>query len=448
MTDVSMADILFSREERVRIQGEISKRFSCPIISFTMNIAGPKKNSSLIARAFSLGIKSLDAAIDSKKILYKHIDKASPTGPLAIFAVNENSHKLKEICTEIEEKNAIGRLFDMDVIDESLNKIEREHERCCIICGAAGRTCAAGRLHPLDEITAKMKQIMTDALLDHDASRIAEIASQSLINEVKTTPKPGLVDMRNNGSHKDMSMVTFERSAVALTGYFKDCVLIGNLLASVEYNELFLALRNAGIKAEECMYKATNGVNTHKGAIYSFGILCSAIGRIWSPDKCSPDINSILDEAANIAKTAIEVDLSKVVGTTAGERMYLERGNLGIRGEAASGFTSVRNISLPIYKEMISNGISSNDAGVISLLNLIANIEDSTIYNRGGFEAVDFARHYAHDLLKNNRLPSIADIEEMDDVFIKKNLSAGGSADLLAVTYFLYETEKNCDEQI
>ena len=447
MTEVSMADILACREERVRIQNEISKSFSCPIISFTMNIAGPQKNSPLIMRAFSLGLQDLYAAIDPQSILYQHIDKTSPTGPLAILSIKDDANKLKAICTEIEEKTALGRLFDMDVLDTELKKIERETERCCIICGAMGRSCAAGRVHPLNEIVTKMNKIMLDAVVAQDASCIASIAVESLIEEVKTTPKPGLVDMRNNGSHNDMTPETFERSAKALEDYFKTCVVIGKQHASREYSELFLALKKAGIEAEDRMYEATNGVNTHKGAIFSFGIICGAIGRLWLPERSVANTELLLTEAAKIAKHSIDIDLASADGSTAGERMYLENGDMGIRGEAASGFSSVSNISLPTYRNLLKTGMSSNDAGAIALIYLIASIEDSSIYNRGGISGVEFAKEYANHLIRNDRIPSIDEIEEMDNLFIKKNLSAGGAADLLALTYFLYNIEKIRDEQ-
>jgi holo-ACP synthase/triphosphoribosyl-dephospho-CoA synthase len=398
-------------------------------------------------RAFSLGLQDLYKEIDPQGILYQHIDKTSPTGPLAILAVDRDAYDLKDICTGIEEKTALGRLFDMDVLDENLNKIGRKSERCCLVCGASGRFCTAGRIHPIDEITAKMNRIMFDALIDQDASYIASIAVQSLIQEVKTTPKPGLVDMRNNGSHGDMTLDTFERSANALMDYFKECVIIGHLHASSVQSELFFSLKKAGIEAENRMYKATGGVNTHKGAIFSFGIICGAIGKLWSPENPVSDTDSLLNEAAKIAKFAIERDLVRADGSTAGERMYLESGATGIRGEAASGFASVSGISLPMYSQLVEKGFSRNDAGAITLIHLIAIVDDTSIFNRGGISSINFAKQYANDLIRNEKIPSISEIEEMDEIFIQRNLSAGGSADLLAVTYFLYELEKNCDEQ-
>ncbi len=441
MIDISLSDILLAREERVRLQSEISKRYRCPIISFTMNIAGPRKNSPLIERAFTQGLGHLDNAIDAEKIVLKHVQKDLQAGPLAIYAVNENASQLKDICVEIEEKTALGRLFDMDVIDESFQKLCRDRERACIVCGAQGRACAAGRLHSLGEITAKMNSLMTEGLFKNDASQIAELARQSLLQEVKTTPKPGLVDLRNNGSHTDMTIETFERSANALFDYFIECIEIGRDTEDIPDEQAFSALRKAGLEAESRMYGATGGVNTHKGAIYSFGILCGAIGRLWTPELIIPDTHMLLIEASNIAKNAIKTDLINANGSTAGERMYLELGATGIRGEAASGFASVQNVSLPVYRSLLESGESINTAGAITLLHLIASVDDTVIYNRGGKEGLEFAKEYARNLLQNKKIPQIDQIEEMDEMFIQKNLSAGGSADLLAVTYFIHGLE-------
>ena len=442
MTDISLSDILAAREERVRLQKEIIDCFHCPIISFTMNIAGPRKNSALIRRAFKIGIDFLDDNISQEKILFKHIDLSNKAGPLAIYAVDATPRFLKKICIEAEEKTALGRLFDMDVIDLSFEKLSRERERGCIVCGAPGRACAAGRLHSVDEIVAKMNQIMTDGVLEYDANRFSLLVKDSLIREVRTTPKPGLVDLRNNGSHKDMTVRTFEDSANALVGYFNESFIIGNKLSSSTSEALFLELRKAGIEAEKTMYQVTGGVNTHKGAIFSFGIICGALGSLWTPERPIPHLEELLGQASNIAKCALLSDFKSPSGLTAGERMYISLGLTGIRGEAASGFRSVKEISLPIYSQLLNEGLMQNNAGVITLLRLIATINDTAIYNRGGMDGLSFARTQAKDLLQKKRIPEISEIESVDDIFIQNNLSAGGSADLLAITYFLYELNK------
>ena len=104
------------------------------------------------------------------------------------------------------------------------------------------------------------------------------------------------------------------------------------------------------------------------------------------------------------------------------------------------GFPSVRDIALPSYRKYLSEGKNKNDAGAFALLHLIANIYDTCIFKRGGDEAVAYARERARALLLSGEL-TLAEVRALDDDFTKRNLSPGGSADLLAITYFLSELE-------
>ena len=107
------------------------------------------------------------------------------------------------------------------------------------------------------------------------SSNIAELAVSALLAEVWTTPKPGLVDRNNNGAHTDMDLTMFERSALALETSFLQCAEAGECLKH-DLPILAAKLRTIGLQAESRMYEATGGVNTHKGAIFSMGILCAA----------------------------------------------------------------------------------------------------------------------------------------------------------------------------
>ncbi len=436
--EITLKEILDAREERVRMQTEIQRENPYPLICFTMNIAGPIKTSPLIVRAFEYGLKELENAIEKYGIA-KQITEYKNYGPMSLLSVMADAQDIKDICVSIEESCPLGRLFDMDVIDVDGKKLERKKERCCIICGSAGRVCAAGRLHSVEELQSKTQDIIYEHFAKIDSVKFAELAKKSLIEEVHTTIKPGLVDLSNNGSHKDMNTQTFEDSANALVGYFEKCIKIGINSAKTTPEDTFCALRKAGLEAEKDMYKATNGVNTHKGIIYSMGVILGAIGRLWKPDSPIPQTDDILAECSAMTKTAVEKDFADIDDSTAGGRLFLKRGIRGIRGEVADGFPSVKNIALPIYKSELESGKNKNDAGVMTLLHLIAKIYDTSIYNRGGDEGVTYAKEYANNLLCTS--PTIKDIEEMDKAFIAKNLSPGGCADLLAITYFLSNLE-------
>ena len=127
----------------------------------------------------------------------------------------------------------------------------------------------------------------------------------------------------------------------------------------------------------------------------------------------------------------------KANGKTAGEIAYIKYGARGIRGEAIDGFPTLKAIAIPVYKRALEKE-NKNDAGVITLLHLIANIYDTCLYKRGGNEGVAYARSYAGALTSKRNI-TLDDVRRMDADFIEKNLSPGGSADLLALTYFLSE---------
>ncbi len=441
MTEVTLNQILNARDERAKKQKSIFSRFKYPLISFTMNIAGPIKTSPLIERAFYEGIKLLKENLIYEEIAYEDI-AIEITGCEAMFSVNADASKLKDICICIEDSLSIGRLFDMDVIDIDEKKLERKNVRGCLVCGAPGRTCAAGRVHSVNELQIATKEIIENYFFLQDKKRYASLAVKSLLDEVHTTPKPGLVDCRNNGSHNDMDIHLFIKSANALKPYFEECFSIGKETSHLSHDEAFTFLRNAGIFAEQTMYNTTGGVNTHKGAIYSMGILCASIGRLWTPESPIADVSHICLESADIARNAIIKDFEQMNSTTAGERLYIKYGLTGIRGEVASGFNSVLKFGLPCYESLREKNYTQNDAGAIALLHFIANVEDTNIYHRGGINGAKYAIQTTRNLLKEHQEPQMKQIEALDDEFIKQNLSPGGCADLLAITYFLYSLKR------
>lgn len=433
--EVSLHDILNAREARAQQQKQLLAKYRLPLVCFTMNIAGPVKTTPLIQRGFYAGLEQLDRQLPFEQICFQQVQEL-PTGCEAVFAVDLPARELKRLCTDIEENHSLGRLFDMDVIDTDGRKLERETQRGCIVCGAPGRLCAASRAHSVQQLQAVTTQLLEQYFFPFD---LASTAVQSLIDEVHTTPKPGLVDRRNNGSHKDMDIPLFEASAQALRPYFEACVRIGQNTAQLPPEETLPLLRAAGMEAEEAMFRTTGGVNTHKGAIYTLGLLCGSIGRLWSAQNPTPDVDTILAECKKMVGPSVQADLAAATGKTAGERLYLQYGIRGIRGEAADGFPSVKNIGLPHFRQALANGLSQNDAGVLTLLHLIAQVQDTTLYHRGGCDGAQWAAAAAKKLLP---CPSNAQIAQLDDAFIARNLSPGGCADLLAATYFLHSFVK------
>ncbi len=441
---VTLPQMLAARETRVFRQQALLAQYHAPLVCFTMNIAGPIKNSPLIRRGFRLGCRDLENALrrDGAAVLHKEITDAA-TGNEAFYAVDMDLLRLKKLTAELEDAAPMARLFDMDVLDESGEKIDRTAlalpVRRCLLCGAPAKECARSRRHTVAELQAKTTELLQTALDEHDAETIAQQATRALLFEVTTTPKPGLVDRRNTGSHRDMDSFTFMSSAAVLYPYFKKCAEQGlrDAAESRPAADTFAALRPLGRKAESEMLAATNGVNTHKGAIFSIGIAAAALGRVGADRRSDPA--AVLDECAAITAGLVSRDYAGLTkATTAGQRFFLQYGITGVRGQAEAGFPAVRSVGLPTLEAGLNQGLGNDRAGAAALLAMLCADDDTNMLARGGRAEQLRAANRVAALLDETPYPDEQALERLDDEFIRKNLSPGGSADLLALCWLLH----------
>jgi triphosphoribosyl-dephospho-CoA synthetase len=181
------------------------------------------------------------------------------------------------------------------------------------------------------------------------------------------------------------------------------------------------------------MLQATGGVNTHKGAIFTLGILCGAAGRNPQGD--------LLAECAAMTKGVSQNDLGAVTpenAQTAGQRLYAQYGITGVRGQAEAGFPTVRTAGLPTLEAGLSRGLDWNNAGCAALLAILAQADDTNLIHRSDRATQQQLCSRLQALLRDTPFPTREALEQLDEEFIQKNLSPGGSADLLAASFFLY----------
>ncbi len=280
---------------------------------------------------------------------------------------------------------------------------------------------------------------------------IQEIALKSTLFEVAATPKPGLVDRNNSGAHKDMDFFTFMASSAILPCVFTECARQGLSYSSSDFQGLLKKLRPIGVEAEKRMLQATAGVNTHKGLIFSLGIICAAAGSIYRDTGCK--VIMCREISDRVKKMTSGISDRELKGTennkrmTTGERLYNEHGVKGIRGQIESGFSAVTDKSLVVFKEMLRQGsLSLNDTLVQVLLHLMTVTEDSNVIGRHGMAMLDYVKKCANDALSAGGMLTKAGkkyICQMDRDFVDKGISPGGSADLLAVTIMLHLLENH-----
>ncbi|PWI32321.1 triphosphoribosyl-dephospho-CoA synthase CitG [Vibrio albus] len=299
--------------------------------------------------------------------------------------------------------------------------------------------------------TNSIKWLLDDCCLYQQSSsgklelNICELAGNlayhAMMLEAHLTPKAGLVDCVSSGAHTDMDIHTFIASSDSLRPYMKKFVRAGYDMHELPAKSLLPGLRKVGIEAERMMFVATNNINTHKGMIFTLGLICGAVGWLYRKG-LSFDAIHIRSVIMECCASLVSDDLrnSTKIPATAGERLYREHGMTGIRGEAAHGYPMIYIHGLPAYEEAIRKGHSEEQAMSQALLTIMAKNSDSNLVSRGGLEGLNYVQSLASDILSegdSTRTGFEQAIWDLDQKLIEKNLSPGGSADLLAATWLL-----------
>lgn len=442
--EVTLMQMLEARERRAMRQRTLLEEYKSTLVCFTMNIAGPIKNSPLIRRGYTLGRQLLEAQFRTAGVRVLYFEESNEnTGNEAIFVLDQQPLAVKALTAEIEDHTAAGRLFDMDVLCPDGRKVDRQElglsGRKCLLCGGSAQACARSRTHTVVQLQEKTQEILQDAIRQEDTRTIGKLACQALLYEVATTPKPGLVDRIDSGSHRDMDFFTFQSSAAALYPYFGECAGIGMDTRQEAPTETFARLRIPGKLAEGEMLRATAGVNTHKGAIFSMGILCGALGRLARDQWSHPE--QVLSECAAMTRGLVSRDyagLTPETAKTTGQRLYLQYGITGVRGQAEAGFPAILNVGLPKLEAGLAQGKTVNDSGCAALIAMLADTADTNMIHRGGYELAKETSEKLRILLEKEPFPTGETLEALNKEFIQKNLSPGGTADLLTMVYMLH----------
>lgn len=449
---VSLEEILNARENRVKIQQKMLQKAPTCLLSFTLNIPGPVKIFPYTKWAYEVGssIISKGVSLLNGDVL-EQFEAKNETGWEGFFALNLPPEEIKTYLLEQEEHHPLGRLFDFDVLRTDGSKLSRQElgfpERTCLLCGNPAFLCGRSRTHSAQELLAKEIELMENFFISRLSNHIGLLMQKALFYEVNTSLKPGLVDRLHNGSHKDMRLSTFINSAYSLTDYFCQCVKEGLSCdcSKKELPLLFQKLRGIGKQAEKNMLFATQGINTHKGIVFSGGILCAAIGYYISTNSKDISSENFLLSLPEICRCMLPELLSDYLtltpdtAKTNGEKLYLKYKITGIRGEAKEGFPLLFNVGFPLFQAVLKKGFSLWQAGLITLLHYIACTEDTNLIIRSDYQLAckiqkDLQQFLAHATYEEQ----LSILPKLDAFFVSRNISPGGSADMLALTYFLY----------
>ena len=269
---------------------------------------------------------------------------------------------------------------------------------------------------------------------------IATLATKALLYEVSISPKAGLVSRLSNGSHKDMNFYTFIDSSLALHNYFLNCFDYGQekLFSCPNF---FKDLREVGKVAEKEMYEATKGINTHKGTIFSMGILLTVLGVHLKENK-KIDLKVLSEKIKEMCKPLLnELEDADSISTY-GEKAYKEYHLTGARGLAISGYEIVLLDGINKLKDFCKT-LDFETACILLLFYYMSVLDDTNIVNRASITTLKEVKILSKELFEENKKTLEKEniknsMSKLNDIFIEKNISAGGSADLLILTIFIY----------
>lgn len=279
------------------------------------------------------------------------------------------------------------------------------------------------------------------------SEQIGRLATQALIDEASLWPKPGLVTPFGRGAHPDMDFSLFVRSARALESCFAACAAAGATVSG-DKEELFARLRKIGRAGEAAMWRATDGVNTHKGAIFCLGLLSAGLGSLTAGRASAHGARMLGDAvcafAARLTRGLVDRELSRMAAVrTSGERLYILHGARGARGQAEDGYPVLTRWILPILREGQGGGAEAFRRSCHeALLTGMAHLEDSCLLARGGVDGLRFTARQAAAVLSLPVHRRVEGLQRLDAELCARRLSPGGSADLLAAGFLLVAAER------
>lgn len=249
---------------------------------------------------------------------------------------------------------------------------------------------------------------------------VSRLATDALRQELDTTPKPGLVDCADSGAHTDMDYVTMSRSIQAIHPYFTQLALAGFSKTLPQAD----ALRQLGLEAEKAMLAATGGVNTHKGALFSMGLTIVAATHLLFNQK---SINAT-DLQATITQLALRFEQPS---GTHGHQVLAQNKVNGALASAQNGYQQLFSDWLPYY-----SGLNSDPQRLHKTLLLIMSmLDDTNVAYRKGADEMKHVKDEARALLDDF---SLAKLSQMNSDFTARNISPGGCADMLSLTFFVH----------
>ncbi len=442
-------DVLDSREKRASLRSKFVSN-NLNTISLSLNIPGFPKTNSDIFSFYKDVLRELKLFLIANRIEISSAEDIMITDNAGDFFITPLSCDLielievKKLTESFESNHILGRLIDVDIFNNEGIPVSSGKKKPCYFCKEySAVSCMRNKRHSYEEIRAKIQREITIFLKNKQQefiiNNLTSFATKAILYEISLSPKPGLVSFKDTGSHSDMNFFTFLNSSASLTPFFREFCLLGYQYSG-EYKDILPQIREIGLRAEKAMFKATNNVNTHKGIVFLFGLTLFTVSKLISEDGYNNDDfrqiikkickGIVANELVNEGKEAI----------THGEKVYQKYGLIGagVRDEVAKGFPSIFNKCLDYFNKNLNSDILTNEYSIQQILQqgllyiMMVN-NDSNILYRSNLETLNQFKNLAQKAIENKDAYT-----ELCKFCLAKNISPGGSADLLSVALLLH----------
>ena len=442
---MSHAAILAAREQRAREKAQLLAQ--CPVIvSLSFNLPGLPKSTLLTRAVFSEVARALSHYLCAHRCtLHQHSLTHDAAGDHALWTgtpVHE-AKALKALTERFEAEHGLNRLLDVDVYTPQ-GPIRSGKYKRCLVCDEPALVCMRTQRHRLATVRDYCDQQLSEWWIAQQRTRHSRLLSsamtRALLDEVLLTPKPGLVDRQDSGSHEDMDLSLFVQAISALAPYWERVATLGMAFEGDNCQDALIALRRLGLEMEAAMQQATSGVNTHKGAIFLGCLAVFAHAHAWYTGSTSQqeDYQRIIRA---LSHDLVSRDMKMLSNDPSyGQRLlqlYEDARVGGPRYQAEHGLPGVFDYGLPALEAARQAGCSADMAQLHTLLTLMANVLDTNVLHRSSLSVTHQFMALAQQAARE--LPSPMEAIEPLCTFCQQHwISAGGCADLLAMTLFFH----------
>lgn len=392
------------------------------IIAISTNVPGSPKHllglSRLTQEALAIlrlwpGFQTLHAGLDA-------------LGPFYVALCDLAPQEAKRRAVAIEEALPSARILDLDVYSSKGIQVDRAElglpPRSCLLCGEPAGECMRLLRHSQAELRARAAELLGAVLVPHPQD-LAESLVLGARMELHLTPKPGLVDRSDQGSHPDLSFESMQASIDLLPHYFE------TLLQGIQEGHSLSRCVQHGVDAGNRMHAKIQS-NGHRGYIFLSGLLLLASA------KANGEVPSL---RRALAELAVAFFATFEPRDTPGASVRAKRGLGGIRAEAEKGLPAIFEQGWPAYQAALDAGWSQDEAGFYLMAVLMQHVEDTTAIRRCGPEGLSRLRQDGANLQRllerrENPLPAL---QELNETYRRLGLTMGGVADCMALTFAL-----------